>query len=70
MEWGLQRKGPGNGKAWLTPLDGVGWPHIWNLWICFFSRLVPRTWVSELGGQGPPRRTTVLPSSTRILPLP
>lgn len=32
MEQGLQRKGPGDGKAWLSPLGGVGWggvaPHL------------------------------------------
>ena len=25
MEQGLQRKGPGDGKAWLAPLSGVEW---------------------------------------------
>ena len=45
------------GLAYTSGWGGVGWPHIWNLWICCFSRLDPGTWVSELEGQGP-RRTS------------
>lgn len=66
MEQGLQRKGPGDGKAWLTPLGGVEWGGPTSGTCGFAASL---GWTQGLGSQnwkdrvlgGPPRRTTVLP---------